>query len=174
VLRVVIYQRPSPNQGRRPIGCDISAVILHADASTKTTGTLSWITQKASGVSYHFLIGRGGHVYECVAPTRRAWHAGRSSFQGVPNCNDYSIGVCFSNDQRGEEFSDRQIEAGAELVGFTLMHRYPLITLARITTHAVVATPKGRKVDPGPRFPTLHFLSRVRHYYDADPLDPAA
>ena len=170
---MVIYQRPSPNQGRRPIGVDVSAIVLHADASTSTNGTLTWIKSPASKVSYHYLIGRAGHVYECVAPTRRAWHAGTSSFMGQRDCNNYSVGVCFSNNQRNEEFPDRQIEAGAELVA-GLMHRYPLITLARITTHAVVATPKGRKTDPGPRFPTLHFLSRVRHYYDADPLDPAA
>ena len=170
---MVIYQRPSPNQGRRPIGVDISCVVLHADASTATSGTLSWLKNRESKVSYHHLIGRAGHVYECVAPARRAWHAGKSAFMGVPDCNDYSIGVCFSNNQRNEEFPDRQIEAGAELVA-GLMHRYPAITMDRITTHALVATPAGRKTDPGPRWPMSVFLSRVRHYYDADPLDPAA
>ena len=24
---------------------------------------------------------------------RKAWHAGESSFQGIENCNDFSIGV---------------------------------------------------------------------------------
>jgi N-acetylmuramoyl-L-alanine amidase len=170
---MVIYQRPSPNQGRRPIGCDISAVVLHADASTATSGTLSWLKNRESKVSYHYLLGRAGHVYECVAPARRAWHAGVSSFGGVRDCNNYSIGVCFSNSQRGEPFPDRQIDAGAELVA-GLMHRYPLITLERITTHSLVALPPGRKTDPGKMFPLTYFLSRVRHYYDADPLDPAA
>jgi AmpD protein len=118
-------------------------------------------------------LGRAGHVYECVAPTRRAWHAGVSSFGGVRDCNNYSIGVCFSNNQRNEPFPDRQVEAGAELVA-GLMHRYPLITLERIATHAAVALPAGRKTDPGKMFPMTYFLSRVRHYYDADPLDPAA
>jgi N-acetyl-anhydromuramyl-L-alanine amidase AmpD len=170
---VVIYQRPSPNQGRRPIGVDISAVVLHADASTATSGTLAWLKNRESKVSYHYLIGRAGHVYECVAPARRAWHAGRSSFDGVPDCNDYSVGVCFSNNMKHEEYMDRQIEAGAELVA-GLMHRYPAITLERITTHSAVALPPGRKQDPGERFPMTFFLSRVQHYYDADPLKPAA
>lgn len=170
---MVIYQRPSPNQGRRPIGVDISAIVLHADVSTSTNGTLSWIRSPKSKASYHYLLGRAGHVYECVAPTRRAWHAGVSSFGGVRDCNDYSIGVCFSNNQRGETFPDRQVEAGAELVA-GLMHRYPLITLERITTHAAIALPPGRKTDPGKLFMMAWFLSRVRHYYDADPLDPAA
>jgi N-acetyl-anhydromuramyl-L-alanine amidase AmpD len=170
---VVIYQRPSPNQGRRPIGVDISAVVLHADASTATSGTLAWLKNRESKVSYHYLIGRAGHVYECVAPARRAWHAGRSSFDGVPDCNDYAVGVCFSNNMKHEEYMDRQVEAGAELVA-GLMRRYPAITLERITTHAKVALPPGRKTDPGARFPMTFFLSRVQHYYDADPLKPAA
>jgi N-acetylmuramoyl-L-alanine amidase len=170
---VVIYQRPSPNQGRRPIGVDVSLVVLHADASTSTTGTLTWIKNPASKVSYHYLIGRAGHTYEVVHPLRRAWHAGVSAFDGVKDCNNFSVGVCFSNNQKNEDFSDHQIEAGAELVA-SLMHRYPLITLERITTHAAVALPKGRKTDPGPRFPLTYFLSRVQHYYDADPLKPAA
>jgi N-acetyl-anhydromuramyl-L-alanine amidase AmpD len=172
---VVIYHRSSPNHGRRPIGVDISAIVLHADASTKTSGTLSWLARKESGVSYHFLVGRAGHVYQCVQPTRRAWHAGVSSFGGVRDCNDYSIGVCFSNDQRGERFADPALDAGAELVA-SLMERYPAITLDRVTTHAAVALPKGRKVDPGPHFPLTLFLSRVQHYYKAGigRLPPAA
>jgi len=170
---MVIYQRPSPNQGRRPIGVDISAIVLHADASTATSGTLSWLKNKASQVSYHYLIGRAGHVYECVHPTRRAWHAGVSKFDGVRDCNNYSIGVCFSNNMKNEEYADLQIEAGAELVA-GLMHRYPGITLERIVSHAKVALPPGRKIDPGPRFPYTYFISRVQHYYDADPLKPAA
>jgi N-acetyl-anhydromuramyl-L-alanine amidase AmpD len=170
---MVIFQRPSPNQNRRPIGVDVSAVVLHADASTATSGTLSWLRRKESGVSYHYLIGRAGHVYECVNPLRRAWHAGVSAFDGVKDCNNYRVGVCFSNNMTNEEYSDQQIEAGAELVA-GLMHKYPAITLERITTHQAVARPAGRKQDPGPRFPMAVFLSRVQHFYDADPLKPAA
>lgn len=159
-----ILQRSSPNQGRRPIGVAVDTIVLHADASPKLSSSLSWIMQSASKVSYHYIVGRAGHVYECVPPTRRAWHAGVSEFKGVKDCNNYSVGVCLSNDQKDEPFSDAAIEAGAKLCAM-LMHRFPGITLDRITTHAAVARPVGRKHDPGPRFPMSVFLDRVRHYY---------
>ena len=173
MMPLLINHRPSPNQGRRPIGVPISCVILHADVSKRLSSSLHWILDPTSGVSYHFLLGRAGHIYECVQPTRRAWHAGRSAFAGVPDCNDYSIGVCFSNDQAGEPFSDAAVETGARLVA-SLMDRYPAITLDRIVTHAAVATPKGRKRDPGPLFPMTYFLSRVAHHATHGVLPPAA
>lgn len=159
-----ILQRSSPNQGRRPIGGAVDAIVLHADGSPRLSSSLNWIMQSASKVSYHYLVGRAGHVYECVAPTRRAWHAGVSEFGGVKDCNNFSVGVCLSNDQKAEPFADAQLEAGARVCAM-LMHRFPGITLERITSHAVVALPPGRKVDPGPRFPLTVFLDRVRHYY---------
>lgn len=144
----------------------VNAIVLHADASKKLSSSLHWILDPASKVSYHYIIGRAGHIYECVQPTRRAWHAGKSAFGGVLDCNNYSIGVCFSNDQLGEPFSDAAVETGARLVA-SLMERFPAITLDRFTTHAAVATPKGRKVDPGPLFPFTLFLSRVQYHQDA-------
>jgi N-acetylmuramoyl-L-alanine amidase len=171
MMPLLFNQRPSPNQGRRPLGVAISCVVLHADASPKLSSSLNWILRAASKVSYHYLLGRAGHIYECVQPSRRAWHAGKSSFAGVPDVNDYSIGVCFSNDQIHEPFSDTAVETGARLVA-GLMDRYPAITLDRIVTHAAVATPAGRKTDPGQRFPMTFFLSRVQHHRSA--LPPAA
>lgn len=167
-----LERRASPNQNHRPLGTVIDTLVLHADASKKMAGTISWILNKASRVSYHYAIGRAGHVYEFVQPTRRAWHAGKSVFHGKPNCNDYSIGVCFSNDQAGEPFPDLQVEAGAKLVA-SLMGLYP-IPLERITTHAAIAVPPGRKTDPGPLFPLTFFLSRVQHYLEDDAPRPAA
>ena len=171
---MVIHQRNSPNHNARPVGMIPSAIVLHADAAKQLTSSLSWILQRESKVSYHYLIGRAGHVYECVPPIRRAWHAGVSSFQGDKDCNNYSIGVCLSNAQDGELFSDAAVESGARLCA-QLMTRFPGITLERITTHQAVALPPGRKHDPGPLFPFTFFLSRVQHWLADDiPLPPAA
>lgn len=168
-----ILERSSPNQNRRPVGVTVDTIVLHADGAAKLSSSLSWIVQSASKVSYHYLVGRAGHVYKCVEPTRRAWHAGVSEFQGVKDCNNYSIGVCLSNDQKGELFSDAALEAGARLCAM-LMHRFPAISLERITTHAGVARPVGRKVDPGPLFAMTYFLSRVEFYAAAELPRPAA
>jgi N-acetylmuramoyl-L-alanine amidase len=156
-----VFKRPSPNHGVRPVGTIIDCIVLHADASSTVSSSLGWIMRKESGVSYHFLIGRLGDVYECVPPERRAWHAGKSAFQGRPDCNNYSIGVSFSNLCDGvEPYRPDQIESGVVLC-VDLIRRWPAITVARITTHEAVALPPGRKRDPGPLFPISDFLAEI-------------
>lgn len=152
-----IISRPSPHHNARPAGTKIDLVVLHADAGRTEEGTLGWLASKESGVSYHYLIGRLGTIYQCVPDKRRAWHAGASVFEGRPNCNNYSLGVSFANRQDGEPFNARQLEAGVRLVA-DLCARHG-IPVERITTHAAVSP--GRKVDPGPLFPLEDFLARV-------------
>jgi N-acetylmuramoyl-L-alanine amidase len=160
-----VLPQPSPNYNQRPPGTIIDMIVLHADASKSLRGSLSWIRDPESKVSYHYLIGRLGNIYECVQPSKRAWHAGKSAYLGRPHCNNHSIGVCFSNDQLGEPFAEAAIEAGIRLCS-ALILRHPGITPDRITTHAAVALPKGRKADPGHLFPLERFIQRVRDLYE--------
>src|ERR1017187_5114335 len=44
-------------------------------------------------VSAHFLIRRDGAIIQFVPCGKRAWHAGASSWQGRPACNNFSIGI---------------------------------------------------------------------------------
>ena len=44
-------------------------------------------------VSAHLLIKRTGEIIQFVPFTKRAWHAGESSFHGKIRCNDFSIGI---------------------------------------------------------------------------------
>lgn len=154
-----IIQKPSPNHSARPAGAKIRCIILHADAGKTDQGTIDWLQNPESGVSYHLLVGRDGTVYQFVADARRAWHAGASSYEGKPDCNNYSIGVSFANDQQGEPFTDAQIDAGVTLC--TVLCRKHGLSAEDITTHAAVAVPEGRKRDPGSRFPLGGFLARV-------------
>lgn len=163
--RVRVVPKPSPNWKARPHGAQsINAITLHADASPTASATLSYITVKnpdpKKRVSYHYLLGRLGDVYQCVDDDKQAWHAGESAFRGVAYCNQYAIGVSFSNNQLGEPFDDRALAAGIRLCA-DLMRRYPAITIDRIHTHSAVATPAGRKHDPGPLFPLHDFIAEV-------------
>lgn len=154
-----IIQKPSPNHSARPEGAAISAIVLHADAGKSELGTIAWVLNPESKVSYHYLVGRHGIVYQFVQDVRRAWHAGPSSFAGEPNCNNYALGVSFANDQAGEPFPDDQIDAGIVLVAD--LCRAHGIGVNRITTHSAIALPEGRKRDPGPLFNLPSFLGRV-------------
>lgn len=139
--------RPSPNHSARPAGTKISGIILHCDASSNVASSLDWCRRVESRVSYHILIGRRGEIYSLVPPERKAWHAGVSTWDGKPHCNNYTIGVSMSNKNDGvESYPAPQVESAAAVCAALLKHFQ--IPVHRITSHALVATPKGRKTDP--------------------------
>jgi N-acetylmuramoyl-L-alanine amidase len=138
--------RPSPNHNSRGLH-KVTAIVLHADASSKVETSLDWIRRAESKVSYHILIGRNGLTYVCVTPDRRAWHAGTSALGAEPDCNSFAVGVCLSNRNDGvEPFPISQQGAAADVCA--LLCRWYGIAVSRIVTHAAVALPVGRKNDP--------------------------
>lgn len=153
---------PSPNFGPRPPGAEISLAVLHSislppgvyggDAIARLfTNTLDWDAhpyfQSLRGleVSSHFLIRRGGEVQQFVSCDERAWHAGRSSWQGRENCNDWSVGIELEG-LEGELFEAAQYEALVRLLQALCRH-YPL---TQVVGHEHIAP--GRKIDPGAGF----------------------
>jgi AmpD protein len=97
-------------------------------------------------VSAHFFVRRDGEVVQCVATDRRAWHAGRSSWQGRDNCNDYAVGIELEG-LEGDVFEPAQYASLVRLL-LALARRYP--SLRAVAGHEHVAP--GRKADPGPGF----------------------
>lgn len=97
-------------------------------------------------VSSHFFIDRRGLINQFVSIKKRAWHAGRSIFQGKSCCNDFSIGI----ELEGSDFvpfESVQYEALQKLLE-ALFKAEP--NLAYITGHSDIAP--DRKTDPGPYF----------------------
>lgn len=141
---VAIYQ--SPNSGERPLGALVNAVVLHATATDTGQEAVNTFLDPASKRSSHFIIDRNGAIIEMVAPRRQAWHAGVSAMDGVPNLNDYSVGVEMVDRNDGQPYSDVQYAAAAALIR-RLRVRYN-IPDNRIVSHAAVALPPGRKSDP--------------------------
>lgn len=138
-------RRPSPNQSPRHE--PVTAIVLHADASSRIDSSLDWVRRAESKVSYHIMIGRNGAVYLVVPPDLTAWHAGVSEMGGKANVNHFSVGVCLSNQNDGlESYPAAQLEAAVEVC--TVLCRHYNIPVERITTHALVAKPVGRKTDP--------------------------
>nr|WP_297352496.1 1,6-anhydro-N-acetylmuramyl-L-alanine amidase AmpD [uncultured Caldimonas sp.] len=152
----------SPNFGSRPEGAQVDLVVVHSislppgqygggEIEQLFTNTLAWDAhpyfQQIRGmeVSSHFVIRRDGELLQFVSCDDRAWHAGRSCFQGRENCNDYSIGVELEG-LEGEPFDERQYPVLAQLLQW-IAQRYPI---AHVAGHEHVAP--GRKQDPGPGF----------------------
>lgn len=152
----------SPNFGPRPTGAEIDLIVLHSislppgqyggpQVEQLFTNTLDWDSHpyfqamRGLEVSAHFFIRRTGEVLQFVSCEDRAWHAGKSCWQGRDNCNDRSIGIELEG-LEGETFESAQYEALARLCQ-TLQSHYPI---RHIAGHEHVAP--GRKQDPGPGF----------------------
>lgn len=99
---------------------------------------------KEMKVSAHLLIARSGEVIQFVSFDERAWHAGRSCYLGVPECNDYSIGIELEGAD-DVSFTEAQYAALAEVIP-AIQQAYP-DTLNHLAGHSDIAP--GRKTDPG-------------------------
>jgi AmpD protein len=106
-------------------------------------------------VSAHFFVRRDGRVLQFVSCDRRAWHAGRSHWQGRDNCNDWSIGIELEG-LEGAGFELPQYRTLAALLR-ALRARYPI---GQVVGHEHVAP--GRKHDPGAGFDWSGLRRRLR------------
>jgi N-acetylmuramoyl-L-alanine amidase len=105
-------------------------------------------------VSAHYLVRDDPPtVYQLVDESRRAYHAGESSWQGYTQLNAASIGIEIVNrgDSLGEwqEFPKAQMDVVLALVKDIVRRHH--IRPDRIVGHSDIAP--QRKFDPGPRFP---------------------
>lgn len=109
-------------------------------------------------VSSHFYIRRNGEIVQFVPTQERAWHAGVSCFEGVENCNDFSIGVELAGSDE-IPYTQKQYLALAKLTK-CLIHNYPAITEDRIVGHCHIAP--NRKTDPGNSFDWKRYKELIR------------
>lgn len=142
---VLFVDASSPNKSSRG-GFPIGMIVIHADAGTSDDGTVSWIQNPESKVSYHYLVGRRGQVYRFVADEDKAWHAGKSEWGGASvhgSLNPVSIGVCIANNGK-EPYGPIQYRLAGKLVAH-LMRKYS-VGLHDVRGHYEVSP--DRKTDP--------------------------
>lgn len=148
-------QTPNIGKGEK----DMRFILLHFDAATNETSAVNWLTSKGSGVSSDLHITKSGKVTQMAKFNQITWHAGASSWKGLTGLNKYAIGIEQQNagSKNGvyDDWTEIQIQKCIEVCK-ALVKAYPSIT--EILGHSEVATPKGRKDDPGPKFP----IERVR------------
>lgn len=160
----------SPNYNARPSAIIIDTIVIHnislppdnfgaCDANglhfvkALFTNQLDWNahpyfqTIKGAEVSAHLFIERDGKITQFVNFEDRAWHAGKSSYLGRPDCNNYSIGI----ELEGSDFvpfTAVQYQTLSQIIK-TLYQTYPK-TRRHLTGHSDIAS--GRKTDPGEYF----------------------
>ncbi len=172
-------RRPSPNFGPRPGAQAPNLLIVHSislppgvyggdEIERLFTNRLDWDahpyfeTIRGLEVSAHFLLRRDGTCLQFVSCDERAWHAGRSHWQGRDNCNDFSVGVELEG-LEGGLFEPAQYRQLARLTR-ALAAIYPI---AEVVGHEHVAP--GRKADPGPGFDWARLRRELRRRHPALP-----
>ncbi|WP_240922560.1 N-acetylmuramoyl-L-alanine amidase [Oleiagrimonas sp. C23AA] len=137
---------PSPNFNER----QPQLIVLHFTDEASVAQALHTLrTHNGEGrVSAHYLIGRQGHVYQLVADTKRAWHAGAGRWSGITDVNSASLGIELDNDGH-EPFPRAQIDSLLRLLT-DLTTRWG-IPCTQIIGHEDLAP--TRRDDPGPYFP---------------------
>lgn len=183
-VQLEIQPYASQNQNNR-----IRFIVLHYTAGNFAQ-SLQILTKKSdTPVSSHYLIPESFDasyrdkqlkVYQLVAESERAWHAGESAFEDRQNLNDQSIGIelvnrgyCLSPEETPQQqqtekqhtkrtqspqaqlcltpdFDPAQMQLLALLLK-DILKRYPDISPTRILAHSDIAPAK--KQDPGARFP---------------------
>lgn len=165
---------PSPNFGPRPDGAGISLLVVHNISlppgqfggreiedffcnQLDHSAHPYFKTIEGVQVSAHLLIRRDGALVQFVSLLDRAWHAGRSCFEGQEECNDFSIGIELEGTD-DTPYTTEQYRMLAKVADLIMM-AWPDITANRITGHCDIAP--GRKSDPGPAFDWRYFRSAL-------------
>ncbi|MDB6081839.1 MAG: amiD, partial [Chlamydiia bacterium] len=83
----------SPNYSERKENAHPSLLVMHYTACPLDE-TLAIFSSKAKAVSSHYVIPTDGKtIYKVVDESKRAWHAGKSSWKGFEDINSISIGI---------------------------------------------------------------------------------
>ncbi len=170
-----ILQTPSQNFDDRPEPADISLLVIHCISLPPGEFGNDSIDRLFCNqldpdehpyfkdiyqlkVSAHLLIKRDGSCVQYVPFDKRAWHAGKSAYQGRERCNDFSIGIELEGTEL-IDYTDRQYVQLAAVTR-TLLEAYPKLSTQRIVGHSDIAP--GRKADPGASFDWQRLLELLK------------
>jgi AmpD protein len=109
-------------------------------------GSLSWIKQGRSKVSYNVIAEEDGTRHNVVPVDRVAWHAGKSTFQGRSGCNSFMVGFAFSGSTYDRALTANELASAVEFVR-TYGPRYGW-TLDTMTDHRQVSPGRKNNLNP--------------------------
>ncbi len=164
-LLAAVQQVLSPHCDPRPPGAKLDLIVIHGISLPPGQFGGPWIDRlftdnipadapeslrELAGVrvSAHVLVRRDGQLIQYVPFGLRAWHAGRSTYQGRAACNDFSIGIELEGTD-STPYTEAQYERLTALA-HSLFSAYPTLSRTAVARHSDIAP--GRKSDPGPAF----------------------
>lgn len=147
-----IADAPSPNFDARAPGKAPRLLILHYTDLPSAFDSLAILQDPARAVSAHYLVDEDGSVIRLVQEEMRAWHAGKSWWEGETDINAISIGIEIQNPGHSHgyrPFPDEQMQAVFTLCR-DIATRHKILP-GHVLAHSDIAP--ARKKDPGELFP---------------------
>ncbi|MCX5497423.1 N-acetylmuramoyl-L-alanine amidase [Kaistia dalseonensis] len=177
----------TPNQGGtvKPV-----YLIIHYTAGATADGAINWFANPEAKASAHLVVGRDGETTQMVPFNRIAWHAGKSTWQGIDGLNAFSIGIEIVN--RGklvrteggvwQDWTRRTVPAAEVLVARHKneasdagWHTYTTEQIEAVAAIGIALNARyafadvlghediapTRKTDPGPAFPLQSVASKI-------------
>lgn len=101
-----------------PLKNSVKGIVNHHTAFTSADlrQVINHLTNPASGVSSHVVIGYDGSRKILANPDQVTFHGGYSRWNGQNNVNDFMIGVEFQGDTNQKPLTDQQIQSYVEYV----------------------------------------------------------
>ena len=173
-----VHTFKSKNFDNRSKKSKIKYIILHYTETKNLNDAIKLLCSKKRKVSAHYVIDLDGKIYLLVEDTKRAWHAGLSSWKNEKYLNETSIGIEIVNEgeQKKKKYPKIQIKSVILLLKY-LKNKFQ-IKKPNILAHSDIAP--TRKIDPGVFFPweelaknSLSNFSKIkREKNDFDMLTP--
>ena len=154
----VPFPKESPNTSADTDREPPRYIVLHSTEGG-FAGAVSWLLNRISRASAHFVVSRSGEMRQLVSVHRRAWHAGRSKWDRRVNLNTCSIGIEMEHWDKKQDWPLAQLKAVAKLVAE--LRREFNIPVGKVVGHDQIAWPRGRKIDPW-AFPWTSFRILIK------------
>lgn len=93
--RIIVKLQPvwmrSPNQSSRPVGVDITHIVVHHTAGFRPVP--DHFVNPPPRSSAHYVVATDGQVVKMVHESEQSWHAGCSHWEGREHVNRFSVGI---------------------------------------------------------------------------------
>ena len=133
--------------GGRPLKNEVKKVVLHHTGSTDEKNNNKYVhnhfMNPDSETSAHVVIEEDGTRTVYASPDQVTFHAGKSTWDGRTNVNDFGVGIEFQGDTNVKPLTSAQIRSFVEY--FDQLAKKYNVSTQDIITHAMIAP--GRKPD---------------------------
>ncbi len=113
----IVWKGPTVNRDLGRAGQPIDLIVIHYTANGSAAGAIAWFKKPSAEVSAHYVIDRGGEIFQLVRDGDAAWHAGQGSIPGLSDAENAR------RRRRNSEIRPNQRGIGIEIVNWGLLQK---------------------------------------------------